>query len=262
MGARTPTDTSRVAYIFRVRALLAAFVVVTVGCTGVGEAVVGSCLSVALQVGAQVCVDAVCSSVCDDDDPPPPDPSDDEARQEVPPPDPGVDENGAPRDAATAALCRLQLDDGSALRLGCVDGTSALAVPLGGGNDVDARAFDDKGVRTVEGDVFVDDAADVADLAGVFAITGNLRVQSPVLLRLRLPSLRRIGGDLVVVRNPRLVRLELPAVVDVGGSVVVVGNDALSADPLPALKKALRVDVVENAALPAAVTSRLMSLGD
>ncbi len=224
-------------------------------CAGVGEAVIGSCLAATLQVGAEICVDAVCGAVCDSacdgDGDVVPD-SDDavEERPEIPP------NERAASEADASAVCRLQLDEGGALRLGCVDGTSALAL----GDEDAARSFVDAGVRTVDGDVVIDDAADVAALANVFAIGGSLRVESAVLLRVRLPSLRSVGGDIVVVRNPRLVRLELPAVAQVGGAVVIDGNAALSADPLPSVSRADRVDVVDNDALPPAVVDRLLAL--
>ncbi len=219
------------------------------GCAGVGEALVGSCLAATLQVGVEVACQACSTAIC----------SSDEAkgssevavvegRSEVAP-GPAALEEGA-------STCRLQVDEGQALRLGCVDGTSALV--LGEGSEA-PRQFGDN-AHTRAGDVVVSSAADVAALAGVMAITGSLRVEGPRLLRLHLPALRSVGGDVVVTGNPRLLRLELSALVDVGGALVVKQNAALSADPVPALGRAARVDVIDNETLPTSVVDRLLAL--
>lgn len=241
--------------------LLILHAVVCASCAGVGEAVVGSCLAATLQLGAQVCVDvcveAACDSMvdaaCDGDDAPPLDPPPEaEAHPEIPPDAP---------DAAPPATCRWLVDDGGADRVACVDGSTATALPALANSDA-PPALDAAAGRTVDGDVVVDDLGDVARLSGVYAVTGTLRVDSAVLLRVRLPSLRSVGGDVVVAHNPRLVRLELPALVDVGGQLVVQANPALSADPVPALARAAHVDVVDNDALPTTVVDRLLGLPD
>lgn len=223
------------------------------GCAGIGEALIGSCLAATLQVGVEVCVDVACGVICDDDDDTPVDDDDHEARPELPPDlDDVTDDSGASAETA----CRLQVDDGGALRLGCVDGTSAVVL----GERTDERSYTADARRTVDGDVVIATADDAAALTGVLAITGSLEVRGPALLRLRLPSLRRVGGDVVIRGNPRLVRAELPALVDVGGAVQVASNPALSADPVPALTHARTVDVVDNDALPVAAVDRLLSI--
>jgi hypothetical protein len=225
------------------------------GCAGVGEALFGSCLAATLQVGVEIACQACTTAVCggDDDGDDVSDDDDDDGdseRAEIEP------ELAAAAESSSAATCRLQLDDGQALRLGCVDGTSALSL----GEESEApREYGDN-AHTRRGDVVVRSADDVAALAGVLAITGSLRVESPRLLRVRLPALRSVGGDVVVFKNPRLLRLELTGLVDVGGALVVRENAALSGDPVPVLSRAARVDVLDNEALPTSVVDRLLAL--
>ena len=225
------------------------------GCSGVGEALLGSCLAASLQVGVelacQVCSTAVCGGGDGDDD------DDDHASTAGGRAELGPELTSADDDAPAADIrCRLQLDDGQALRLGCVDGTSAVSL----GEPSEARQYPGGDAHTVDGDVWIRSADDVAGLAGVRAITGSLRVTSDVLLRVRLPSLRSVGGDVVVAGNPRLLRLELGSLVDVGGALIVKDNAALSADPVPQLARAARVDVIGNEALPVVVVDRLLAL--
>ncbi|MDP2344015.1 MAG: hypothetical protein Q8O67_23860 [Deltaproteobacteria bacterium] len=222
------------------------------GCAGVGEALIGSCLAATLQVGVEIACQACSNAVCDDDDSSDTrdaDDDDDDERAEIGP-------DLEPPMELASATCRLQLDDGQALRLGCVDGTSALSL----GEESEAPRQYGENAHTRAGDVVVSSAADVAALAGVMAITGSLRVESPRLLRVRLPALRSVGGDVVVSKNPRLLRLELSALVDVGGALVVRENAALSGDPVPVLYRAARVDVIDNEALPTSVVDRLLAL--
>lgn len=217
-----------------------------VACAGVGEAVAGTCLALTLQVGAQICVDAVCG----DDKPENPEPEE-QPLAELPPPPPGE-----PGDDEEASGCRLKVDEGSALRLDCVDGSSAVVL----GDPALARVYPQQHHGTVEGDVVVATVDDVAALAGVFAITGDLRISGASFLRLRLPSLRSVGGNLVIEKNPRLVRVELANIIDVGGDLFVGQNRALSADPMPRLAHVGRVDVIDNDALPLTVVDRLLAL--
>lgn len=222
-------------------------------CAGVGEALFGTCAAAALQVGAQVCVNAACAAVCDDDDAPVvDDDDDDDAPAEIPPP-PAGSGDPAPLDPP---VCRLEPEPGGTVRLSCHDGTSVVGLARGD----EAGEYRAVVGRTVDGDVFVDDLADVAALADVFAVTGSLVIAGPAFVRVRLPSLRTVGGDVVVRDNPRLLRAELPALVDVGGSVSIERNAALSGSLLPLIKRAQRVSVVDNDALPAAEVDRLLAL--
>ena len=233
----------------RCSALALPAVLACCGCAGVGEALIGTCLAATLQVGVELACQLCTTAVCDDDannsDPAPP------QREEI---EPQVAAGAASDDVAVS--CRLQLDEGQALRLGCVDGTSALTL----GEESEAPRQYAENPHTRAGDVVIASADDVAALAGVLAITGSLRVEGPRLLRVRLPTLRSVGGDVVVVGNPRLLRLELSALVDVAGALVLRTNPALSADPVPQLHRATRVDVVDNEALPPAVVDRLLAL--
>lgn len=257
------------------------------GCAGVLEAAGGTCLALGLRVGGQLCVDAACHALCDDDPSPDDDDDDDDddPPDEIPPP-PGaaadvdaadaadVDVDGATRPrlarASATATCRLWTEARGTQRLACVDGTRAVAIPplaeqppsrLSGPDD--GQAFRTPEGGTIRGDVVVRTAADLADLAGVLAITGSLRIEGARLVRARLPSLRSVGRDLIIADNAHLVELELPRLVRVSGHLVLAGNDALSTDPFPRLRRAGDdgvVDVDDNAVLPNPVVDRLRSL--
>lgn len=219
------------------------------GCASFGAAAGGICIDLAFQVAGQVCIGILC-----DDDKPEVDPDPEVAAEELPPPPPEFDRDSAALDVGS--VCRLDVDEGHALRLDCVDGTRALLL----GDPEGPRGYAEQPGRTIEGDVVVSNAADVAALSGVFAITGSLRVESASLLRVTLASLRSVGGDLAIVKNPRLARAELPALVDVGGAIVIAENATLNSDPLPRVSHARRVDVVDNEVLPNATVDRLLAL--
>ena len=80
------------------------------------------------------------------------------------------------------------------------------------------------------------------------------------MLRLTLPTLRSVTGDVVVQNNRHLVRVDFSRLVSVGGVVVVRHNTALSADPMPRLRRATTVMVVDNDALPNVVVDRLQAV--
>jgi hypothetical protein len=224
-------------------------------CAGIGEALFGTCAATALQVGAQVCVNVACASVCDDDDAPVAADDDDDDVDDAPAEIPPAPHSGDPH-ALDPPVCRLEPEPGGTVRLSCHDGTSVVGLARGD----EAGEYRAVVGRTVDGDAFVDDLADVAALADVFAVTGSLVITGPAFVRVRLPSLRTVGGDVVVRDNPRLLRAELPALVDVGGSVAIERNAALSGSLLPLIKRAQRVSVVDNDALPAAEVDRLLAL--
>jgi hypothetical protein len=69
------------------------------------------------------------------------------------------------------------------------------------------------------GDAAVTDAADLAALAGIVGITGDLVVQGTTLSAVDLPDLTTVGGTVQIWENPDLVDLALPALTWVGGDV-------------------------------------------
>ncbi len=100
----------------------------------------------------------------------------------------------------------------------------------------------------------------MAQLAGVRAVLGTVTVTGVGLLRVSLPSLKSVDGDLVVADTVHLGTVALSSLRYVGGRLRVVGNRALQGDPVPALTAADDVDVAFNDGLPTAATDRLLAI--
>lgn len=235
----------------------------TSGCAGFGEAAGGVCLALAIQTVGQVCCEAACgaatSSVCGDDDGGDGGNSSDDDAPNLTPAAPDEIPPAPPRGAAPP--CRIQQAPGGVWHLDCVDGTSAEALqhePLAGDPDGEAPAPGTD--TTVAGDVRVASLADVARLAGVRAVLGTVTVTGVGLLRVSVPSLKSVEGDLVVADTVHLGTMTLSSLRYLGGRLRVVGNRALQGDPVPALTDADDVDVAFNDALSTAVTDRLLAI--
>jgi hypothetical protein len=233
----------------------------TLGCAGFGEAAGGVCLALAIQTVGQVCCEAACgaatSSVCGDDGA---DTSDDDVADQTPA-DAGHDEIPPHPPLAPTPPCRIHQEPGGVWHLDCVDGTSAEALQheaAGGAPDGEPPKPDTD--TTVTGDVRVASLADVARLAGVRAVLGTVTVTGVGLLRVSLPSLKSVEGDLVVADTVHLGTMTLSSLRYLGGRLRVVGNRALQGDPVPALTDADDVDVAFNDALSTAVTDRLLAI--
>jgi hypothetical protein len=156
-------------------------------------------------------------------------------------------------------FCRQKTLPGNVYRLSCADGTLAEAIDRV--PPYPERKEQAPQTPTYPETVVVRTLADIIPLAGRRAITGDLRIESPELLRLQLPSLRTVTGDLTLQENPRLLRAELFALVRVGGEVVVQRNAALTAAPFARLRDVGgQIFVAENPALPTGVTKALLSL--
>lgn len=83
------------------------------------------------------------------------------------------------------------------------------------------------GPDTVEGDAIVTDAADLAALAGVRAIAGDLVVEQTTLDAVELPLLEEVGGDVRVWENDALATLALPSLALVGGDLSLYDDPVL-----------------------------------
>jgi len=221
-----------------VRLLVALLLPAVASCASVASAVVAECAAAALQGAAEVCCDAAIGAICEDSDDGVDDDSDD-AVAEVPPPPPREPLPDVPP-------CASRELPGGVWRLDCVDGTIAEAL-VGPGVDEGPSG------RVVG-------LADVERLAGVRGLPGSLRIGGAALLRLELPSLHHVDGDLVIEETTQLATLRLPALTRVQGALRVFRNRALRSDPVPALRGASVVDVAFNDVLPGPVVDRLLAL--
>ena len=234
----------------RALATLACVIVGAAGlsCAGVGGAVGASCATAAITFAAEGCADACVSAICDDDVPAVQ--ADTTPVPEVPPADAGTSIDGtAPPEPLTVAACRKRALPGGTWRLDCADGTFAEALSEGGASGL-----------LGDGDAIVKDLGDVAALADRRAVLGGMRVTGNDLLRVQLPTLRHVAGDLRVEGTVILRELRAPHLHSVGRAVRVTDNRALRTDPAPALTTAQAMLVSGNDALPTPVVDRLMSL--
>ena len=109
------------------------------------------------------------------------------------------------------------------------------------------------GRTTINGDVFVSNAADLISVAGIETITGNLTISSAVLTSLiGLESLKTIGGDLIIENNLVLTKLSGSALSNletVGGTIRLTYNQKLADIDLPSLSSAYALIVEDNPVL-------------
>jgi hypothetical protein len=201
-----------------------------------------------IQGAAEVCCDAAIGALCEDDDDglPDDDGEDDDAVAEVPPPPPREPLPDVPP-CATREL------PGGVWRLDCVDGTIAEAIALAAEDVVTPADASDGVLRVMR-------LADVEQLAGRRGVGGSVRIAGPALLRVELPSLHHVDGDLVVEQTTQLSTVRMPGLTRVGGAVRLLRNRALRGDPCPALAHVAVVDVAFNDALQPAVVDRLLAL--
>jgi hypothetical protein len=232
----------------RARLLLTALPVLLTGCAGIGEAVGATCVSLAASTAGEVCFRVGLAILCDDDDGDSvvdADHADDSVSAEIPP---RLDEP-----LADVPPCRVTQLDGGVWRLVCVDGTAAeaLVAPqqlVGGGGAVVDDAIDVDGLDAVHA------------LANRRAVVGSITVRGSSLLRLELPSLQSVQGDLRIERTAHLSTLLVPSLAVVSGAVVVVHNRRLAGDVLPRLRDAGSVHIAFNDGLDGPVVDRLLAL--
>jgi len=70
-----------------------------------------------------------------------------------------------------------------------------------------------------DGTFVVNNAFDLAEIAGCASITGNLTFEAPGMTVIALPNLERVGGSITITNNTDLQRLRLPALKEAGGSL-------------------------------------------
>lgn len=129
-----------------------------------------------------------------------------------------------------------------------VTSTSYVCNPTGGGS------------ATVMGSFTIRNSLDVALLAGVTHITGDLVIDAPGLQTVSVPSIATIDGKLIIAENPTLTSAALPALATVGG-INVSGNLALTTFSLPALTTSDDIDVYANGVLATVSLPVLASAG-
>ncbi|MCB9779280.1 MAG: hypothetical protein H6742_12005 [Alphaproteobacteria bacterium] len=76
--------------------------------------------------------------------------------------------------------------------------------------------------------VGVPQVGDLDGLSCLKVVQGSLRIDSPALARLSLPSLRVVDGDLSIVGADQLTELELPALEQIGGHLELDGLPSLT----------------------------------
>jgi hypothetical protein len=87
-----------------------------------------------------------------------------------------------------------------------------------------ARITGFSSLREVVGDVYV---SDLSNAAGLERIGGSL-LWATQALRLRLPSLQEVGGDLTIQASA-VTEVGFPSLTRIGGNLVVYGNGTLTA---------------------------------
>jgi hypothetical protein len=104
---------------------------------------------------------------------------------------------------------------------------------------------------TIEGTYYIHNSFDVALLAGVTTITGDLDIDAPGLTGVSLPQLTSVGGMVYVTDSSSLVTLDLSALtagdIQLGALNGTGGIDALTTLKLPVLAGALNNFVVSGA---------------
>lgn len=88
-----------------------------------------------------------------------------------------------------------------------------------------------------EGDRWLSNVANTAELSVCDAITGNLTITGNTLLEVELGRLARVEGSLSVWGNPALARVSLGELREVGRWVDVSENAALTTLELPVLER-------------------------
>ncbi len=152
-------------------------------------------------------------------------------------------------------------DDGDgALDVGEYDATTYVCNGAPGGGAVGP---------VLEGSYLISNTLDLALLAGVTEITGDLRIEGAGITLVALPDLLEVGGDVLVGPAPgalslpaltqvggsfsvsnaaSLTSLAAPVLASVGGTLLVTGT-SLSALSLPALTTAENMEIYSNSAL-------------
>jgi hypothetical protein len=103
---------------------------------------------------------------------------------------------------------------------------------------------------TIEGTYYIHNSFDVALLAGVTSITGDLNIDAPGLTGVSLPALTNVGGTVTVSNSDALVTLDLSALThgDIQlGTIYQGGVTALTTLKLGALTGALNNFVIVEA---------------
>ena len=114
---------------------------------------------------------------------------------------------------------------------------------------------------TVEGSVVVTNSLDVAALATVCVVTGDLNVAANGLIALSLPLLASVGGVVGINGNAALTSISLPLLASAGG-VDIQGNSALTSIALPVLASAGGVSINNNSALTSCTGALIEDEGD
>jgi hypothetical protein len=134
---------------------------------------------------------------------------------------------------------------GVAVRLGAdLDGSGTLEEA-----EVTGTEYVCDGIVT--GNLEIYDADDLAALADVNVVTGNVYVSGllPDAGDVVFPALRMIGGSFDLMFSDSATSVSLPALEILGGGMRIERNDLLASIAFPALRRAGTIDIIDNAAL-------------